>query len=74
MHAKSTIHTNEPVEDSLSLFGFDRKRAKSYPSEKPSEPIPLLELPKHPQPIEEEEECGVSSFTLSACAGQLHLV
>ena len=31
-----------------------RKRAKSYPSERPSEPIPLLELPK-------EDENGVSN-------------
>ena len=71
MYAKSAIHTNEPVEESPSLLVFDRKRAKSYPSERPSEPIALLELPKQPQPIEEEEEeeeeeeNGVSSFTHS---------
>lgn len=70
LHAKSAIHANEPVEESPSLFAFDRKRAKSYPSERPSDPLAMLELPKQPEPIEEEEaeeeeENGVSSFTLS---------
>lgn len=53
-HDKSIIQTN------------DRKRAKSYPNGGPSDrhPIPLLELPKPPQPIEEEGESEVSSFTL----------
>jgi hypothetical protein len=47
-HDKSTIHIN------------DRKRAKSYPSDGRSSPIPLLELPKQPRPIEEEDESEVS--------------
>lgn len=50
--------TNELVEDSTSMSVFERKRAKSYPSERPTEPIPLLELPKHSQ--EDESESGVS--------------
>ena len=48
------IHANEVGEESLSLSTFDRKRAKSYPSEKTSEPILLLELSK--QPKEEENQ------------------
>ncbi len=47
-HDKSTIHIN------------DRKRAKSYPSDGLCSPIPLLELPKQPQHIKEEEESEVS--------------
>ena len=55
LHVKSTILTNDLIEESPSPLAFDRKRAKSYPSERPSEPIPLLELPQQPQLIEEEE-------------------
>ena len=62
MHAKSTVLTTDLVEESPSLLAFDRKRAKSYPSERPNEPIALLELPRQSQPIEEEEN-EVSSFT-----------
>lgn len=56
-HTKSTVHANE----SPSLLSFDRKRAKSYPSEGSSAPIPLLVLPKQSQPTEEAEENDVSS-------------
>ena len=44
---------------------FDRKRAKSYPSECPSEPAPLLELPRQePEKDNEatENEAAVSSL------------
>ena len=63
LHVKSTILTNDLIEESPSPLAFDRKRAKSYPSERPSEPIPLLELPQQSQPIEEEEENEVSLLT-----------
>lgn len=65
LHVKSTILTNDLVEEPPSLLAFDRKRAKSYPNERPSEPMALLELPRQPQPIEEEEENEVSSFSPS---------
>ena len=39
---------------------FERKRAKSYPTEKPNEPSPLIELPPQCQDPEEEIETEVS--------------
>ena len=60
--ATSSRAQNDLVEESPSLLAFDRKRAQSYPSERSSEPIALLELPRQPQPIKEEEENEVNSF------------
>ena len=39
---------------------FDRKRAKSYPSECPSEPAPLLELTRPEPEKDNENEAAVS--------------
>ena len=42
---------------------FDRKRAKSYPSECPSEPAPLLELPR--QEPEKDNEATENEAAVS---------
>lgn len=56
MQTRDLTHLNEPVEESVLLTTFDRKRAKSYPSDMPNEPAPMMELPKQPQTIQVEEE------------------